>query len=177
MPDLKSAAGALKPDTEITDRLKVELQAYLAAQATRVLTGAGRKLGESTTRLNDIAEGNTVVDRHGPVSFGTKLEAGKPLDEHRHVGKYPVHTYAGHQGQQGSDSEDLVLEELQRQHRLAGSCLGPDEGQPETKANHEQADNRRPLRLRGGGWSSCASQSCSCSCGWSWSSWLCSWPW
>jgi hypothetical protein len=75
--DLKGAAGALKPDTEITDRLKQEAQAYLAAQVTRILTGAGRKLGESTVKLNDIAEGNSPGFAKLALDGGRKLAEGK----------------------------------------------------------------------------------------------------
>jgi uncharacterized membrane protein len=92
--DLKSAAGALKPDTEITDRLKQEAQAYLAAQVTRILTGAGRKLGESTGKLNDIAEGKSpgfaklaldggkkIAEGKGPVRTAVELGAGHVKDK------------------------------------------------------------------------------------------------
>ena len=44
---------------EAADRLKAELREYLAAQATRLLTGAGQKLGQATVKLTDIAEGNS----------------------------------------------------------------------------------------------------------------------
>jgi uncharacterized membrane protein len=92
--DLKSAAGALKPDTEITDRLKQEAQAYLTAQVTRILTGAGRKLGESTGKLNDIAEGKSpgfaklaldggkkIAEGKGPVRTAVELGAGHVKDK------------------------------------------------------------------------------------------------
>ncbi|MGW7414499.1 SRPBCC family protein [Streptomyces sp. NPDC054863] len=94
MADLKSAAGALKPDTEITDRLRAEAQAYLAAQVTRMLTGVGRKLGESTVKLNDIAEGNSpgfaklaldggrkLAEGKGPVRSTVELGAGRVKDK------------------------------------------------------------------------------------------------
>ncbi|MEU8887987.1 SRPBCC family protein [Streptomyces sp. NPDC048442] len=94
MADLKNAAGALKPDSEITDRLKSEAQAYLTAQVTRVLTGVGRKLGESTVKLNDIAEGNSpgfaklaldggrkIAEGKGPVRSAVELGAGHLKDK------------------------------------------------------------------------------------------------
>ncbi|MFE7901355.1 SRPBCC family protein [Streptomyces sp. NPDC057424] len=80
----KSAAnGATKnpltdlAHSEAADRLKAELQEYLAAQATRVLTGAGRKLGETTGKLNDIAEGNSPGFAKLALDGGRKLAEGK----------------------------------------------------------------------------------------------------
>nr|WP_185027708.1 SRPBCC family protein [Streptomyces candidus] len=73
----KGAVGALKPDSEITDRLKQEAQAYLTAQVTRILTGAGRKLGESTVKLNDIAEGNSPGFAKLALDGGRKMAEGK----------------------------------------------------------------------------------------------------
>jgi hypothetical protein len=73
----KGLTGALKPDSEITDRLKQEFQAYLAAQAERLLVGAGRKLGESTSKLNDIAEGNSPGFAKLALDGGRKLAEGK----------------------------------------------------------------------------------------------------
>ncbi|KAF3468419.1 SRPBCC family protein [Streptomyces sp. Tu 3180] len=68
--------------SEAADRLKAELQDYLAAQATRLLTGVGRKLGETTNKLNDIAEGNS------PGFAKLALEGGRKLAE----GKSPLRT-------------------------------------------------------------------------------------
>ncbi|MGR4848010.1 SRPBCC family protein [Streptomyces sp. LARHCF252] len=80
----KSAAdGATKnpltdlAHSEATDRLKAELQEYLAAQATRMLTGVGRKLGETTGKLNDIAEGNSPGFGKLALDGGRKLAEGK----------------------------------------------------------------------------------------------------
>lgn len=73
----KGLTGALKPDSEITDRLKQELQAYLAAQAEHILVGVGRKLGESTNKLNDIAEGNSPGFAKLALDGGRKLAEGK----------------------------------------------------------------------------------------------------
>ncbi|MFI5806841.1 SRPBCC family protein [Streptomyces sp. NPDC051561] len=73
----ESLTGALKPDSEITDRLKQEFQAYLAAQAERVLVGVGRKLGESTSKLTDIAEGNSPGFAKLALDGGRKLAEGK----------------------------------------------------------------------------------------------------
>ncbi|MGI5429742.1 SRPBCC family protein [Streptomyces sp. CA-179760] len=80
----KSAAnGATKnpltdvAHSEAADRLKAELQEYLAAQATRMLTGVGRKLGETTGRLNDIAEGNSPGFAKLALDGGRKLAEGK----------------------------------------------------------------------------------------------------
>ncbi|MFC9503435.1 SRPBCC family protein [Streptomyces sp. NPDC057002] len=80
----KSAAnGATKnpltdvAHSEAADRLKAELQEYLAAQATRILTGAGRKLGETTGKLNDIAEGNSPGFAKLALDGGKKIAEGK----------------------------------------------------------------------------------------------------
>ncbi|MFJ5773015.1 SRPBCC family protein [Streptomyces sp. NPDC093094] len=63
--------------SEAADRLKAELQEYLAAQAQRVLAGAGRKLGETTVKLNDIAEGNSPGFAKLALEGGRKLAEGK----------------------------------------------------------------------------------------------------
>src|SRR3954468_7764583 len=75
----KDAAGPLSgvASSEATDRLKAELQEYLAAQATRLLTGLGRKLGETTGNLNDIAEGNSPDFAKLALDGGRKLAEGK----------------------------------------------------------------------------------------------------
>ncbi|WP_455351642.1 SRPBCC family protein [Streptomyces sp. SYSU K217416] len=75
MPDTKKLL-----DNPATERVKEELQAYLLAQTERLLTGAGRKLGESTAKLNDIAEGRS------PGLGKLALEGGKKLAD----GKGPV---------------------------------------------------------------------------------------
>ncbi|MFG1671218.1 SRPBCC family protein [Streptomyces sp. Y7] len=64
-------------NSEAADRLKAELQEYLAAQATRLLTGAGRKLGETTVKLNDIAEGRSPGFAQLALDGGRKLAEGK----------------------------------------------------------------------------------------------------
>ncbi|MER8224182.1 SRPBCC family protein [Streptomyces sp. NPDC094143] len=63
--------------SEAADRLKAEVQEYLAAQATRMLTGVGRKLGETTGKLNDIAEGSSPGLGKLALSGGRKLAEGK----------------------------------------------------------------------------------------------------
>ncbi|MFF0165249.1 SRPBCC family protein [Streptomyces prasinus] len=63
--------------SEAADRLKAELQDYLAAQATRMLTGVGRKLGETTGKLTDIAEGNSPGFAKLALDGGRKLAEGK----------------------------------------------------------------------------------------------------
>jgi hypothetical protein len=80
----KSAAnGAAKnpltdlAHSEAADRLKAEVQEYLAAQATRMLTGVGRKLGETTGKLNDIAEGNSPGFAKLALDGGRKIAEGK----------------------------------------------------------------------------------------------------
>ncbi|MBJ6612984.1 SRPBCC family protein [Streptomyces sp. I4(2020)] len=76
------ADGAKNPlsdlaHSEAADRLKAELQDYLAAQATRLLTGVGQKLGETTGKLNDIAEGNSPGFAKLAADGGKKLAEGK----------------------------------------------------------------------------------------------------
>ncbi|MFE5604708.1 SRPBCC family protein [Streptomyces coelicoflavus] len=63
--------------SEAADRLKTEVQDYLTAQATRLLTGFGTKLGETTGRLNDIAEGNSPGFAKLALDGGRKLAEGK----------------------------------------------------------------------------------------------------
>ncbi|MFE5814299.1 SRPBCC family protein [Streptomyces sp. NPDC056479] len=73
------AKGSLSgvAQSEAAERLKAELQEYLAVQATRLLTGAGRKLGETTVKLNDIAEGNSPGFAKLALDGGRKLAEGK----------------------------------------------------------------------------------------------------
>ena len=79
--------------SEAADRLKAEVQEYLSAQAQRVLVGVGRKLGETTGKLNDIAEGNSpgfaklaldggkkLAEGKGPLRSALELGAGKAKD-------------------------------------------------------------------------------------------------
>ncbi|WP_225079623.1 SRPBCC family protein [Streptomyces sp. CoT10] len=82
-----AARGAVKESplsdlahSEAADRLKAEVQDYLGAQAQRLLVGFGRKLGETTGMLNDIAEGNS------PGFVKLALDAGRKVAE----GKGPV---------------------------------------------------------------------------------------
>ncbi|QTE02078.1 SRPBCC family protein [Streptomyces cyanogenus] len=63
--------------SEAADRLKEEVQEYLSAQAQRMLTGLGRKLGETTVKLNDIAEGNSPGFAKMALEGGRKLAEGK----------------------------------------------------------------------------------------------------
>ncbi|MET7479363.1 SRPBCC family protein [Streptomyces sp. NPDC005648] len=73
--------------SEAADRLKGEVQDYLAAQATRLLVGVGRKLGETTGKLNDIAEGNSPGFAKLALDGGRKLAEGKgPLRSALEVG-------------------------------------------------------------------------------------------
>jgi uncharacterized membrane protein len=79
-----TAGGAAKKNplaevaqSEAADRLKAEVQDYLAAQATRLLTGVGRRLGETTGKLNDMAEGNSPGLAKLALDGGRKLAEGK----------------------------------------------------------------------------------------------------
>ncbi|MFI6207858.1 SRPBCC family protein [Streptomyces sp. NPDC051041] len=63
--------------SEAAERLKAEVQEYLAAQAQRALMGVGRKLGETTVKLNDIAEGNSPGFGRLALDTGRRLAEGK----------------------------------------------------------------------------------------------------
>ncbi|MEU3344953.1 SRPBCC family protein [Streptomyces sp. NPDC006700] len=79
-----AAAGAAKGNplgdlahSEAADRLKAEVRDYLAAQAQRLLAGFGHKLGETTGKLNDIAEGNSPGFAKLALDAGRKVAEGK----------------------------------------------------------------------------------------------------
>ncbi|WP_026245744.1 MULTISPECIES: SRPBCC family protein [unclassified Streptomyces] len=63
--------------SQAADHLKSELQSYLMAQAERILVGTGRKLGETTVKLNDIAEGNSPGFAKLALDGGRKIAEGK----------------------------------------------------------------------------------------------------
>ncbi|MFE2211563.1 SRPBCC family protein [Streptomyces canus] len=63
--------------SEAADRLKAELQEYASAQVQRMMVGVGRKLGETTGKLNDIAEGNSPGFAKLALDGGRKLAEGK----------------------------------------------------------------------------------------------------
>lgn len=63
--------------SEAADRLKAEVQDYLGAQATRLLGGLGQKLGETTNKLNDVAEGKSSGLGKLVAEGGKKLAEGK----------------------------------------------------------------------------------------------------
>ncbi|UXY30984.1 SRPBCC family protein [Streptomyces sp. HUAS TT20] len=71
-----NALGRLA-ESEAADRLKAEVQEYLAAQAQRMLVGVGRKLGETTGKLNDIAEGKSPGFARLALDAGRKVAEGK----------------------------------------------------------------------------------------------------
>ncbi|MEU1042006.1 SRPBCC family protein [Streptomyces sp. NPDC005551] len=73
--------------SEAADRLKSEVQDYLSAQAQRLLVGVGQKLGQTTVKLNDIAEGNSPGFAKLALDGGRKLAEGKsPLRSAVEVG-------------------------------------------------------------------------------------------
>lgn len=81
---LKSASGKAKDNpltgiaqSEAADRLKAEVQEYLGAQAQRLLVGVGHKLGQTTGKLNDIAEGNSPGFAKLALDGGRKMAEGK----------------------------------------------------------------------------------------------------
>ncbi|MGW6527557.1 SRPBCC family protein [Streptomyces venezuelae] len=59
------------------DRLKEEAQAYLMAQAERMLVGVGHKLGDATVKLNDIADGKSPGFGKLAAQAGKKVAEGK----------------------------------------------------------------------------------------------------
>ncbi|MFC9910083.1 SRPBCC family protein [Streptomyces sp. NPDC127197] len=63
--------------SEAADRLKAEAREYLAAQAVRLLTGLGHRLGETTVKLNDMAEGRSPGLARLALDGGRKLAEGK----------------------------------------------------------------------------------------------------
>ncbi|MGW6060979.1 SRPBCC family protein [Streptomyces sp. NPDC055189] len=91
---LKSAKDGAKENplsslaqSEAADRLKSEVQDYLGAQAQRLLTGVGHKLGQTTNKLNDIAEGNSPGFAKLALDGGRKMAEGKgPLRSAIEVG-------------------------------------------------------------------------------------------
>ncbi|WP_409061325.1 SRPBCC family protein [Streptomyces sp. SYP-A7185] len=91
---LKSATGKAKENpltgivqSEAADRLKSEVQEYLGAQAQRLLVGVGHKLGQTTGKLNDIAEGNSPGFAKLALDGGRKMAEGKgPLRSAVEVG-------------------------------------------------------------------------------------------
>jgi hypothetical protein len=83
--DAAGKAGGALTDvarSEAAERLKAEAQEYLSAQAQRLLAGFGHKLGQTTTKLNDIAQGNS------PGFAKLALDAGRKISQ----GKGPVRT-------------------------------------------------------------------------------------
>ncbi|WP_432017917.1 SRPBCC family protein [Streptomyces sp. 1222.5] len=76
------AAGKANPladlaHSEAADRLKAEAQDFLAAQAQKMLVGLGRKLGETTLKLNDIADGKSPGFAKLALEGGRKIAEGK----------------------------------------------------------------------------------------------------
>ncbi|WP_200303118.1 SRPBCC family protein [Streptomyces adelaidensis] len=73
--------------SEAVDHLKEEAREYLAAQAQRLLVEAGRKLGEATVKLDDMAAGNSPGLAKLALDGGRKLAEGKgPLRTALEVG-------------------------------------------------------------------------------------------
>lgn len=65
------------PANPATDRLKKEATAFAVAQAERLLISTGRRLGEATARLQDVAEGNSPGLMKVAAAGGRKLAEGK----------------------------------------------------------------------------------------------------
>ncbi|MFG3256970.1 SRPBCC family protein [Streptomyces sp. NPDC048172] len=60
-----------------TDRLRSEFQGLMTAEAERLLVGLGRKLGSTTSKLNDVAEGRSPGFAKLALDSGRKAVEGK----------------------------------------------------------------------------------------------------
>ncbi|MET9863877.1 SRPBCC family protein [Streptomyces smyrnaeus] len=94
MADTRTQNGGGKSpgglDPEATDRLKSAAQEFALAEGEKLLAGVGRKLGQATSRLNDVAEGKSpgfgrlaldsgrkIVEGKGPVRTAVEVGAGR----------------------------------------------------------------------------------------------------
>ncbi|CAL9394721.1 SRPBCC family protein [Streptomyces sp. enrichment culture] len=81
-------------DTEAADRLKSVVRDLAEAEAERLLTGLGRRLGKVTGKLNDVAEGNSpglgelalgtgrrIADGKGPLRAAVETGGGRLKDK------------------------------------------------------------------------------------------------
>jgi hypothetical protein len=100
--------------SEAAERLKAEVQEYLAVQAQRLLVGVGRKLGEATVRLNDVAEGRS------PGFARLALDVGRKLAE----GKGPARTAVEIGASRAKDGVTGALRNLGGQGKRAGGTGG-----------------------------------------------------
>ncbi|WP_063755035.1 SRPBCC family protein [Streptomyces albus] len=64
-------------DTEAADRLKSVVRDLAEAEADRLLTGLGRRLGKVTGKLNDVAEGNSPGLGELALGTGRRIADGK----------------------------------------------------------------------------------------------------
>ncbi|MFF9557471.1 SRPBCC family protein [Streptomyces albus] len=74
------AGGGTLPgglDTEAADRLKSVARDLAEAEAERLLTGLGRRLGKVTGKLNDVAEGNSPGLGELALGTGRRIADGK----------------------------------------------------------------------------------------------------
>jgi uncharacterized membrane protein len=117
------------------DRLIEELEAYLGAQAQRLLVGMGRKLGETTGKLNDVTEGRSPGFAKLALDGGRKLVEGKgPLRSALELG-------AGRLGERAKGAVQGLGEKL-------GGGKGDKKGRTGNKPTViiEQIDVGLPLR-------------------------------
>ncbi|WP_329811703.1 SRPBCC family protein [Streptomyces sp. GSL17-113] len=81
MPDTRTrAGGGTLPgglDTEAADRLRSVARDLAEAEAERLLTGLGRRLGKVTGKLNDVAEGNSPGPGELALGTGRRIADGK----------------------------------------------------------------------------------------------------
>lgn len=110
---LRSAANS-----PAADRLKDEAKAYAMAQAERALIGVGRKLGETTVKLNDIADGRSPGFGKLALEGGRKLAQGKgPLRSALELGgshlkdsvKGAVQNFTGRRKKGGGGQKPTVI--------------------------------------------------------------------
>jgi hypothetical protein len=97
------------------DRLKQELQGYLLAQGERLLMGVGHKLGETTVKLNDIAEGRS------PGFAKLALEGGRKVAE----GKGPVRAAVDMGASHLKDNAKEILKGLGGKRKKGGAGRKP----------------------------------------------------
>lgn len=126
MAEKGSAKGGLlgNVDSEVTDRLKEEFRNYAIAQGERVLTGFGRRLGASTAKLDDIAQGRSpgfarliadggrkLADGKGPVRSAVELGASRLKDNATDAIKNVVGGKRGRKGG-GGQKPTVIMESV-----------------------------------------------------------------
>jgi uncharacterized membrane protein len=70
---VRSVTESLPLDDDVKDRLRTELRDLAAAEAQRLLMTLGRRLGEATVKLNDVAEGRGTGLAESALTLGRKM--------------------------------------------------------------------------------------------------------